>query len=511
MIKGWARPDSNWGPSPRQRDVIATRLRAQLVGKGKSLKYKFFDSQPQNLDLDSKALYKNKTPVFLRPLSNQSDIKMNKSKLEEIKKIIDEVKREIDIKVDTSVLDEVVNLLKEEVKKKQLKVEVFIGGSFAKQTFLGNDFDCDIFLRFDMSYREESLSDLSEELLKQFKPVRVHGSRDYFNFEYKNVLFEVVPVYLIQDPSQAKNTTDVSPFHVLWFNKKKEKNPDLPLEVKVTKVFLKAQKLYGAESYINGFSGHVVDILVSHYGSFLNLIKNASKWTFPVIIDTEKHYKNLNPIFFLNKDKIKNEVIVIDPIIKERNAASALSKENTIKFIKICKRFLEQPSKDFFEIKFLDLNSAKERIGENPGVIFQLTPLDEKSKDVAGTKMFKAFEFVKEQLEINEFKVLDSFFDWNKKDDAFCYLIFDKKPLSKEKIILGPPDKKEFHKNILNFKSKYKDKVFLEDGRYFAKVTRRYTNPFELIDNLVKNERFLTKVKDFKVYKINKQLIEDEV
>ncbi len=428
---------------------------------------------------------------------------MKRENMDKIKQLVEEIKKNLDIQIDDSPVKEVISLIEKGIKKNGVSAKVFLGGSFAKSTFIEKDFDCDIFLQFDKKYDENELSNLSEEILKRFNPVRIHGSRDYFNFEYKNIFFEVVPVYLIKKPSEASNITDVSPFHVTWFNEKRMKKPELAREVKVTKIFLKAQKLYGAESYIHGFSGHVVDILIAHYGSFINLIKNASEWKFPVIIDVENHYKNLDPILFLNKDKIKNEVIVVDPIVKERNAAAALSKENAIKFIQICKQFLEKPSKEFVEIKFLDLNSAKEKIGCNLGIIFEVTPLNEKSKDVAGTKAFKAFEFLVESLVKHDFLILDSFFDWNKKGNAFFYITFDKKELANEKVIIGPPNKKSFEKNISEFKSKYGDKVFLKDGKFCAKVRREITNPLKLVEKLVMNEKFTKNIKSFKMYKVN--------
>ncbi len=435
---------------------------------------------------------------------------MNKKNVAKIKEIVKAVKNQLNVEINDEPIKEVIKEIEKEVKKQGIKVEVFLGGSYAKSTFLGNDFDCDIFLRFDKQYPENELSDLSEKLISKFKPKRIHGSRDYFNFDYKGISFEVVPVYLIKDPKEALNTTDVSPFHVIWFKEMKEKNPELPNEIKVAKVFLKAQKLYGAESYIRGFSGHVVDILIAYYGSFTKLILAATEWSFPVVIDIENHYRGLNPIFFLNKDKIKNEFIVIDPIIKERNAAAAISKENVIKFIEVCKQFLENPSKDFFEIKFLDLGSAKQRIGNNPGIIFQVKPLDEKSKDVAGTKAFKSFEFLKESLEKKEFKILDCFFDWDKKNDVYFFFTFDNKKLSKKKIILGPPNEEIYAKNINDFKSKYKDKVFLKDNRFYAEIEREFTNPFDYVEELVKDKRFLQNIKDFKTYKINESLIKNE-
>ena len=84
---------------------------------------------------------------------------------------------------------------------------------------LVSDHDVDIFVRFDLEYavEEELISDFLEEALKIFNPERIHGSRDYFQFPYKGLDFEIVPVLAVEDASQALNVTDMSPLHVEYF------------------------------------------------------------------------------------------------------------------------------------------------------------------------------------------------------------------------------------------------------------------------------------------------------
>ena len=92
----------------------------------------------------------------------------------------------------------------------------------------------------------------------------------------------------------------------------------------MAKQFFKSKSLYGAESYINGFSGHVLDILISNYSSLQNLILQAKTWQEVTFIDINSQYRDFEQASeTLNSDKLSN-LIVIDPIIKERNAAKAL-------------------------------------------------------------------------------------------------------------------------------------------------------------------------------------------
>src|SRR3989344_5865150 len=98
--------------------------------------------------------------------------------------------------------------------------------------------------------------------------VRIHGSRDYFVVkENNNFEFEIIPTLKIKKPSEAKNIIDLSYFHVNYV-RNKLKNKKLADEIKLAKAFIHYSDCYGAESYINGFSGYAVELLVIYYGSF---------------------------------------------------------------------------------------------------------------------------------------------------------------------------------------------------------------------------------------------------
>ncbi|MBW3011202.1 nucleotidyltransferase domain-containing protein, partial [Candidatus Woesearchaeota archaeon] len=153
---------------------------------------------------------------------------------------------------------EVIQKIKAELDKQGVKAEVMVGGSAAKGTYL-KEFDIDIFVRFV----KKADPDLLEVILKNcFRKVdRVHGSRDYFQIVHKRQEYEIVPVLKIAKASQAQNITDVSMLHVNWVRKHLSR----PDEVKLAKLFCKAQSVYGAESYINGLSGYILEILVVYY------------------------------------------------------------------------------------------------------------------------------------------------------------------------------------------------------------------------------------------------------
>ena len=234
------------------------------------------------------------------------------------------------------------------------------GGSYAKNTWLRGNYDIDIFVKYKYRLRKQDISKLLEKTLRKAfsKVTRIHGSRDYFHVKSGKYLFEVVPVLDIKRTERALNVTDVSPLHVEYV--KKNANEKLKNEVRILKQFCKANSLYGAESYIKGFSGYVTELLIIYYKSFDNLIKNATKWKEKQVIDPLKYYKNKEEILReLNASKKYSPLILIDPVQKDRNAAAALSKEKFDLFITLAKEYLKNPSEIFFIEKEVAVNELR--------------------------------------------------------------------------------------------------------------------------------------------------------
>lgn len=158
--------------------------------------------------------------------------------------------------------------IQQEAAKKKVKCHIMLAGSLAKGTVLKQNVDCDIFVRFDYTYKDKDISKLLKPLIATFSPAVVHGSRDYYTFKKAGITYEIIPVLHITDPKDAQNVMDMSPLHVAWIvetlKKKKDERQDgkakkmsIPQEIMLAKQFCKAAGIYGAESYVGGFSGHV--------------------------------------------------------------------------------------------------------------------------------------------------------------------------------------------------------------------------------------------------------------
>lgn len=406
-----------------------------------------------------------------------------------MKELLAKIKAELkpDRKIISEV-DDVVKKINQLLKKSKVKADCVKGGSIAKGTFLKNDYDVDLFVRFDYSYKGKKLSDILEKALKKsFKIERVHGSRDYFQIQNK-LLFEIVPVLKISDYKKAANVTDMSPLHVDYIKKKlKEQQKD---EIRLTKQFCKAAKVYGAESYIKGFSGHILDLLIIHHGSFEKLIKAATKWTPKVIIDLEKHLKN--PLKQLDKAKTHSPLIIVDPVQPDRNAAAAMNMEKFNLFIQASKEFLKKPSKEFFKVKPIIKKEIK--IDEDEELIFiEALPLEGK-RDIIGAKLLKTFQFIRARIRKNDFELIDSGFEFIHK--GAIYFIVKKETLEKTIIMAGPPLSEKI--GVERFKEKH-ESTFIDNDILYAEEKRKYREIHNLIEDSIKDEYVKERTKKISV------------
>ena len=405
-------------------------------------------------------------------------------KEQKIKQILKEALKEI--QPEQGYEDEIfgkLNIIIKKINDGQKNFKAVLGGSGAKGTWL-RTFDADIFVLFNYSIfkdKSEKLSDILEKTLKRkFRNViRLHGSRDYFQIRQGSFTFEIVPILKIQKAEQAKNITDVSPLHSNWVLKHKE----LSGQMKLAKQFCHAQNIYGAESYIRGFSGYTCEILIAHYGSFLNLIKNAARWGERQVIDAEKYYRGRDVFKLVNTSKLVSPLAVIDPVQKERNAAAALSHENFEKFKNSCREFLKNPSKEFFTKKNLKSVFAADK--PQKLIAVKIKPLDGKS-DIIGSKLLKIYGFLKQEFENHDFQILKADWEWDKRNDAVFYFSFEKnKKLPNIIEISGPPVKIKNHAE--NFRKIHK-KTFVKSGRLFALEKRKFGAQENLLRQLIKRD-----------------------
>ena len=403
-----------------------------------------------------------------------------------LKAVVQEIKPESKV---VGEAEEFLKTLNNALKKSRIKAKATFGGSYAKDTWLKGDYDIDIFVKFDLKYKTEDLSSMLEKALKPFKPEMLHGSRDYFWVRNK-MKFEIIPVLDIKKPEHAQNVTDFSPWHVKWVNDKGKKYKD---DIRLVKRFMKVQGCYGAESYIKGFSGHVVDILVIYHKGFMPLLKAAAKWKPKVIVD---YYGKIGKKaeMILNKSKIQGPIIIVDPVQPNRNAAAAVNQKMFDAFADAAGKFLKKPSEKFFEYKEIDW----EKLSRKGKLIIIDIDVPEGKEDPVGAKLVKAYEYMKKKLD--DFKPSpEMIIKWDKQRKAtFGYLLKQEK-LPEEFEWPGPPAEMKEAAEIFSKKHK---KTFVKKGRVYAKVKYEYRNPEELLEKIIfKDEYLKDKVKKCRLRK----------
>ncbi len=405
----------------------------------------------------------------------------------EIKKIISEVIEEI--KPPSNSLDKANEFIRELnflLSENKIDANAVLGGSMAKNTHLKNDYDADVFVKFNKKYKGDDISSILEKALKKkYLLERVKGSRDYFHIK-KEFLFEVVPVLDVESINDAENVIDMSPMHVNYF---KNNGKELEDDVRLLKYFMKANRVYGAESFINGFSGHVVDLLIIKYKSFFNTLKAAKIWKPKVIIDLEKKLKD--PLMELDREKISGPLIIVDPVQENRNAAAALSDDCFEKFKIASNEFIKNPSKKFFERKDAKQVLIDEYKHEH---VFELIiePM-RGNEDIVGTKILKLLKFIHTKLKENDFKTE---FNWDFGYPTKAYFSTNTTTLDAKKIVRGPPTNIKKHCDL--FKNKH-ESVFERDNFLYAEIKRKYTNIKTMIHDLLNDEHVTSRCKSIKL------------
>ena len=394
--------------------------------------------------------------------------------------------------------------LKKNLKKKKINAEVFIGGSLAKNTLIkrkDGKYDVDIFVRFDPTYSDQknhsrflddskSIKDSEHDKISNLLgkvlvgSEKIHGSRDYYHTKINGITLEIIPVLKIKKPTEAKNVTDLSYFHVNYVLKCTKKDHRINDEIRLAKAFAHANDCYGAESYIKGFSGYALELLICHYKSFIKFVKQVASMDdskIPLIIDDSKFFKNKKEVLMeMNESKIKSPIILIDPTFKERNALAGLSPETFKIFKKACTEFLKNPSLKHFERKgvFDEFENTKD-------VKIVSVKTEKQAGDIAGTKSKKFFNFFVHQIE-RDFVIKKKGFDYDdEKNIAYYYFVLNQKD---KEIIQGPPIVRL--EALTAFKKAHAN-AFIKNGFAYIEVTHSLEFEEWLKKFLTKNEKLL--------------------
>ncbi len=365
-------------------------------------------------------------------------------------------------------------------------VELEIVGSIAKNTDLRNDRDVDLFMLFPKETTKKEL--VSKGLRYAKKAVSPHPWRigyaehPYLKADVEGCTIEIVPSFKILNINERASAVDRSPLHKRYIlSRFDEHKAD---EVRLLKQFLKRLGVYGAELKVEGFSGYLCELLILHYGSFMELLKNSSKWRNPVV-DIERYHTEKEM-----REKFKVPLIVIDPVDRNRNVAAAVSAISLSKFILASRAFLKKPSKSFFfadEEEFSRKELAKRMRGRGTKFVAIVFPTPKVVPDILWPQLKKAAGSIAKHLEIAEFKLFG--YDFWSDEDKRCVILLElstyKLPAVRKAI--GPAI--VYERDVGSFIRKHRNAIggpHVEGDKVVAVEHRKVTDALELVKKITK-------------------------
>ncbi len=225
-------------------------------------------------------------------------------------------------------------------------------GSVAKGTFL-KDPDIDVFIRFSPSYSRKDMENLGLEIARSVMPdgYESYAEHPYLRGVVNGFRVDIVPCYMVDDPSKKISAVDRTPFHTEYV--KENLRDEQKDEVRLLKAFMKGIGVYGAEARVEGFSGYLCELLVIKYGSFMSVLKHASQWK-------KRTYLHLGN----GGARFNAPLTFIDPVDSNRNVASAVSEQSKSLFTIASREFLQEPKLTFFFPNPVKVREEKEILAE---------------------------------------------------------------------------------------------------------------------------------------------------
>ncbi len=375
----------------------------------------------------------------------------------------------------------------------EVDAEVRVEGSVAKDTWLSEEPDIDIFMRVPTAMPRKAFGticlDIARRATEGFDQIERFAEHPYLESIVDEITVNIVPCYNVKK-GEWLSATDRTPFHTDYVK------PLLDAkkcgEVRLLKKFLKGIGVYGAEIRVGGFSGYLCELLTLNYGSFLEVLESAAEWKRRKIIDFEGYYKGREE----EAEKIfEDSLVMVDPVDKGRNAAAAVRKERLDELIVAARAFLKRPNLNFFSptpikpLKPEKLVSTLKSRGST--VVFVKFGNIEAVPDILWGQLYKSQRSLRNMLKQNDFNIIRD--DVWSDEESLNILVFEVEqpslPLIKKHF--GPPLRKKTEcEKFLQKHMRAPQTISgprVEDGRWIVETRRKHTNIVDLFLERLKN------------------------
>ncbi len=364
---------------------------------------------------------------------------------------------------------------------------VRVEGSVAKDTWLSGNPDIDVFMRLPTSIPRKNLGDIGLKIAKKAagkaKKLERFAEHPYLQIFLDGIRADIVPCYDAK-PGEWQSATDRTPFHTDYI--KQHLSKEMHGEVRLFKKFMQGVNVYGAEIKVGGFSGYLCELLVMKYGSFAGTICAFARYNRRVVIDIEGFYANREHELSL---LFPEPLVIIDPVDKGRNVASAVQPQKLYTFIGAARAFLKKPSEDFFyppKPEAFSIAELKSQLANrNSDMVFLVIGELNAVPDVLWGQLYRSKRSLRTLLELSDFKVLKDDVWSNEKSQSVFMFELEQQVLPNVRKHLGPPFEREAECEKYLAKYGGDEQVisgpYIEDGRWMVEMPRKNIDAAELL------------------------------
>ncbi|MBS7614174.1 CCA tRNA nucleotidyltransferase, partial [Candidatus Bathyarchaeota archaeon] len=322
--------------------------------------------------------------------------------------------------------------------------------------------------------------------------LEAYAEHPYIESNVEGFTVDFVPCFKVSSAEQAESSVDRTPFHTQYV--KKHLTEETKREVRVLKRFMRGIGTYGAEIKVGGFSGYLCEVLILYYGSFINLLRSAADWKQNEVIDLENHFKGQTAEA---KQIFHERLIVVDPVDKGRNVASAVKPEKLSEFIAASRQFLKNPRLEFFypkPTKPLSFNTiARTMKSRGTTFVFLKTRAIQAVPDVLWGQLYRSQKALAKTLSGYSFSIVRHGV-WSDEKSANIFLFeMSSHCLPAVERHTGPPvwkkgDCEKFLEKHLESK-KTLSGPRIEDNHWIVDRQRKYINAVTLLREKLENDR----------------------
>jgi len=378
-------------------------------------------------------------------------------------------------------------------KQAGIAAEVRVEGSVAKDTWLREKPDIDIFMQVPVTLPREAFGKVCLQIARRategHEQIERFAEHPYLESWVNKIRVNIVPCYKVEK-GEWLSATDRTPFHTDYV--KPLLNDRLREQVRLLKRFMKGIGVYGAEIRVGGFSGYLCELITLHYKSFVDVLRSIVNWKESRIVDYEGYYKGRER----EARKIFEEpLIVVDPIDKGRNAAAAVRKQKLDELIVASRAFFRNPHLKFFYPQETTAYTTKKLVKTitTRGSIIVFIKIGEVKTvpDILWGQLYKSQKALRKMVQQHNFKIIRDCVWSDEKDFNIFIFEVEQRFLPLIKRHLGPPIGKrkecdtflQKHTGAMNTLSGPR----VEAGRWMVETKRRQTDIVKLLAEKLKN------------------------